>query len=94
MQEAGAPAETISLNYEKITTKASQTVQFLGFIPMTISATVEIDAKETVSVAYPWCGFLMSGKDGDTLGQQIFDALSTVLKTKHDTIKNAISNVR
>lgn len=94
LQEQGAPAETLSLNYEKIKTRATQLVKFLGFIPMTISATVEIDAEEQVKVKFPWWSFLVSGKDGDSLGQQIFTSLSNVLKTKHDTVKNAINNVR
>ncbi len=94
MQAEGAPAESISLNYEKIKTKAKQTVKFLGFIPMDITATVEIDADAKVSVKYPWWSFLVSGKDGDSLGAQIFSSISNVLKTKHDTIKNAIGNIR
>ncbi len=94
MQEQGAPAETLSLNYEEIKTTAKQEVKLFGLFPLTISATVEIDGEGNIDVDYPWWGFLAWGKDGDTLGAQIFNSLSNVLKTKHDTIKNSIGNIR
>lgn len=94
MKEQGAPAETMSLNYEKIKTTARQSVKLFGFIPMTVVATVEVDAQGGVEVAYPWWAFLATGKDADSLGTRIVTALSNVLKTKHDVLKNAIGNVR
>lgn len=93
-QEEGLAAESISLNYEKITTKVSTPVKMFGVIPVTVTATVEIDAASRVRVRFPWWTFLASGKDGDGLGARVFTALSNVLKTKHDTIKNAIGNIR
>lgn len=94
LQEEGAPTETLSLNYEKIKTTTKQSVKLLGIIPMEIEATVEIDAEEQVKVKFPWWSFLVSGKDSDALGQSIFTSLSNVLKTRHDTVKNAIGNIR
>lgn len=94
MQEQGAPAETISLNVEKIETTARQQVRLFGFIPMTVNATVEINAEGKTSVSYPWWAFLAGGKDGDALGAEVLSALTTVMKAKHDTLMNAIGNVR
>lgn len=94
MQEEGAPSETLSLNFEKIKTTAKQSVKLFGFIPLSITATVEIDADGNAEVSYPWWSFLVGGKDGDSLGKSIVASLSNVLKTKHDTIKNAIGNIR
>ncbi len=94
MQEAGAPAESISLNYEKIKAKVAQPAKLFGLIPIVLAAEVEIDAASQVKVKFPWWAFLASGKDGDSLGERVFTALSNVLKTKHDTIKNAIGNIR
>jgi hypothetical protein len=94
-QEQGAPMEQISLNYEKIKTKVKQEVKLFGFIPVPARATVEIDAEENVVVKFPWWTFLASGKGDEVeLGEKVLTTLSNVLKTKHDTIKNSISNVR
>lgn len=93
MQEQGAPAETMSLNFEKIKTTSKQQVKLLGFIPVNVDVTVEVDAEGEAVVSYPWWGFLAAGKD-DSIGETILTALSTVLTTKHDTIKNAIGNIR
>jgi hypothetical protein len=93
MNEEGAPVETLSLNFEKIKTTSKQKVKFLGFIPMDITATVEIDAEQEVKVIFPWWSFLVAGKD-ETIGEQIFNSISNVLKTKHDTVKNSIGNIR
>lgn len=86
--------ESISMNFEKITTRYRQSVKLFGFIPMTAMATVEIDAEQNVKVKFPWWGFLASGKDNENVGQKVFSAISNVLKTKHDTVKNAIGNIR
>jgi type VI protein secretion system component Hcp len=94
MEEAGMPVEQISLNVEKIKTKVAQEVRLFGIIPVRATATVEIDAENRVKVKYPWWSFLASGKDAEGLGERIFTTLSNVLKTKHDTVKNAIGNVR
>lgn len=94
MQEAGAPTESISLNYEKIKAKVVQPVKLFGFIPLSADATIEIDAEQNVKVQFPWWAAFATGKDGETLGQKVFTALSNVLKTKHDTIKNSIGNIR
>lgn len=93
-QEEGLAAESISLNYEKITTKISTRVKMFGVIPATVTATVEIDAASRVRVRFPWWTFLATGKDAEGLGARVLTALSNVLKTKHDTIKNSIGNVR
>ena len=94
LDEAGVATEHISLNFEKITTKVKQEVKLFGFIPVQAIATVEIDAEERVKVKFPWWAFLASGKDKAAIGNRIFTSLSNVLKTKHDTIKNSINNVR
>lgn len=93
-QEEGLPAESISLNYEKITAKVGAPVKMFGIIPATVTATVEIDTVLRVRVRYPWWTFLATGRDDVALGERVFTTLSNVLKTKHDTIKNAIGNVR
>lgn len=94
MQEEGAPAETLSLNYEKIKTTTKKEVRLFGFIPVSVDASVEIDQQNDVKVKFPWWAFLATGKDADALGEQIVTSLSNVLKTKHDTVKNAIGNIR
>src|SRR3989344_4675203 len=94
MQADGMPTESVSLNFGKIKTTVKQTVKLFGFIPIAATATVEIDAEQQVKVKFPWWAFLASGKNKESLGQQVFTALSNVLKTKHDTIKNSINNVR
>lgn len=93
MQEAGAPAEQVSLNYEKIKTKLRQDLKLFGLIPVRASVEVEVDAEERVTVRFPWWAFLASGKQAD-LGERVFATLSDVLKTRHDAVKNAIGNVR
>ena len=93
-EEAGLPTESISLNFEKITTKVKQSAKFLWFIPASVTATVEIDAENRVQVKFPWWAFFLAGKNGDELGEKVFTTLSNVLKTKHDTVKNAIGNIR
>lgn len=94
LADQGAPAETLSLNYEKITTKATQDVRLFGFIPVVIRAEVSVNGKGDTEVSYPWWGFLASGKDAGALGDRMYEALWRVLQTKHDTIKNAIGNIR
>ena len=94
LEEEGVATEHISLNFEKITTKVKQEVKLFGFIPVQATATVEIDAEEKVKVKFPWWTFLAGGKNSESLGQKVFSALSNVLKTKHDTLKNSINNVR
>lgn len=94
LEASGVPTEEISLNYEKVTTKVRQEVKLFGFIPVAAVATVEVDAEAEVKVRFPWWSFLASGADRETVGQRIFTALSNVLKTKHDTVKNAINNIR
>ena len=86
--------ESVSLNFEKITTKIKQEVKILGFIPTTVTVTVDVDALANAEVHYPWWAFLASGKDSDLIGARVVNTLSNVLKTKHDTIKNAIGNIR
>lgn len=93
-QEEGAPIENISLNYEKVEAKVAQPVKFLGFIPLTVKATVEIDAEDRVKVRFPWWAIFASGKDSDGVGERTFTTLSNVLKSKHDTVKNSINNIR
>lgn len=94
MQEADMPAEQVSLNYGKIKTKIAQPLKLFGFIPVSVSAEVEIDVDRNVKVRFPWWSFLATGKDEAGLGSRVFTAVSNVLKTKHDTVKNSINNVR
>lgn len=97
--EEGAKAadqaiESLSLNYEKITTRVRHEVKLFGVIPVTALATVEIDTEDRVKVRFPWWAFLASGKDDTTLGERVFTTVSNVLKTRHDTVKNSIGNIR
>ena len=92
-QEEGVPVESISLNFEKIEARVNQKVKLFGFIPATAEATVEINAKQEIKVKFPWWAYLARGKDR-SVGERVFTAISNVLKTKHDTVKNAIGNIR
>lgn len=86
--------ESVSLNYEKISTRVKHEVRVFGFIPATVEATVDIDAEQNVKVTFPWWTFLATGKNSDEIGDRVFATISNVLKTKHDTVKNSINNVR
>ncbi len=86
--------ESISLNFEKITTRVRQEVRLFGFIPIETTATVDIDVSEKVTVTFPWWAIFASGDDQDAVRDRVLTTLSNVLKTKHDTIKNAIGNIR
>lgn len=88
LKEEGAPAETLSLNYDKIKTTSTKTVKLFGFIPVDAEVTVEVDAKGEANVHYPWWAFLASGKDSDSLGEQIVTSLSNVLKNKQSQIES------
>lgn len=94
MQDEGMPAEQVSLNFEKIKAKVVQPVKLFGVIPMSVRAEVEIDADENVKVRFPWWTFLASGRNEASLGARVFTAVSHVLRTKHDTLKNSIGNIR
>lgn len=94
MDEQSAPTEQISLNYEEIKLSVREEVKVFGVIPVVVTANVEVDGQGRVKVKFPWWAFLASGKDSDEVGDRVFTALSNVLKTRHDTIKNAIQNVR
>jgi hypothetical protein len=94
MQEAGVPVESLSINFEKIQTTVKHKVHLFGFIPVMAQADIEIDAKSEVQVKFPWWSFLASGADGKVLGVEVMTQLSNVLKTKHDTVKNSIGNIR
>ncbi len=83
--------ESVSLNYEKITTRVREPLKLFGFIPITATAVVEVDKLANAEVRYPWWTFLASGKNADVLGARVVSNLSSVLKAKHDAIKNAIS---
>ncbi len=74
-----AAVEQISLNYEKISTKVRHEVKILGFIPVSTTATVDIDAEGAVDVRFPWWTFIASGADKKALGQRILDTLTSVL---------------
>lgn len=86
--------ESVSLNFEKISTRIRHKVKLFGFIPAKVAVTVDIDTDEKVRVSYPWWAFFSSGKDSDALGQRTFMTLANVLRANHDTIKNSINNIR
>jgi hypothetical protein len=94
VKESDQAIESVSLNFEKITTRVRHEVMLFGLIPMTATASVDINADEEVDVHFPWWGLFATGKNSDALGERIFNTLSNVLKTKRDTIKNSIGNVR
>lgn len=79
---------------EAVTTNVRTTLKIFGVIPAVATAVVDIDKSQRVKVKYPWWSFLASGKDEEGLGRQVFSSISNVLKTKHDTVKNSINNVR
>jgi len=72
--------ESISLNFQKITTRVRHEVKVFGFIPVTTTAEVDIDAQEIVKVKFPWWTFLASDKDKDEIGKRVLENLSEVLK--------------
>ncbi len=73
--------ESVSFNYEKISAKVRDDVRIFGFIPATITATVEIDALANAEVSYPWWAIFASGKDA-TIGARVVTVLSNALKPK------------
>ena len=148
MQEA-QPAESLSLNYEKIKFTYNMPAKWLGIIPASYKAEVSIDKGKNenwdfgnVKVKFPWYSFLMrKGTSANKLTQavqeqgqqaantdsqnpvevtagtegleddghkdwinlvssglaqqaQAMQTISNVLKTKHDTVKNSIGNIR
>ncbi len=94
LMEEGAPVENVSLNFEKVSVTLTHPLKFLGVFPVQASAQADINAAGEVSVRFPWWAFLASGKDTDALASGVQSALTNVLKTKHDTVKNAIGNIR
>jgi len=113
--------EEISLNFEKITFKYRSSGKLFGFIPLSFTQRVELDAEGDdvgqVKVKMPWFSFLVkedvssediegeaeasisenlgNNQNWDFGGQaEILSLVSNVLKTKHDTVKNSINNVR
>lgn len=94
-KEEGLPVEEISLNFEEIKTKINTEMKFLGIFPISAKAEVEIESEGEVKVKFPWWAFLASGKeDKEELGKRVSTTLSNVLKTRHDTVKNSIGNIR
>ena len=160
MQEA-QPAESLSLNYEKIKFTYNMPAKWFGLIPASYKAEVSIDKGDNenwdfgrVKVKFPWYSFLMrkgtsmkeltqvlqqeaeakkkgnvefewkveegqkgaeaeaeitadtsaseAGKDHKdeieilswSFGARAMQTISNVLKTKHDTVKNSIGNIR
>ncbi len=91
-----APVESILVKTNKIEAiTIKQQVRLFGVISISMSPRVEIDERNEVSVHYPWWAFFASGKDDkEALGLRVYETISNVLKTKHDTVKNSISNVR
>ncbi len=94
LQEGDRPIETLSLNFEKISVQSRERVRLFGIIPTSAKATIEIDSEAEVKVKFPWWAVFASGKNSEELGQSTLDAIVDVLKARHDTVKNAISNVR
>lgn len=86
--------ESVSLNFEKITTRVRHEVRLFGFIPVEATAEVDVDAEQRVAVRFPWWTIFASGDDEESVAERVYTTLSNVLKTKHDTVKNAIQNVR
>ncbi|KKT11521.1 MAG: hypothetical protein UV92_C0042G0011 [Parcubacteria group bacterium GW2011_GWA1_43_27] len=128
MQEA-QPAESLSLNYEKIKFTYNMPAKWFGLIPASYKAEVSIDKGNNdnwdfgrVKVKFPWYSFLLrkgtsanelknavqqeeskkeGGKDWIELESwsfistaQAMHLVSNIMKTKHDTAKNSIGNIR
>lgn len=93
-QESGHAIESISLNFTKIEVKMPKETKLFGVIPMKVQTTVEFDAAEEATVKLPWWAFLTSGVDKGAVGEETKKMLKDTLKAKHDSIKNAIGNVR
>ncbi len=85
--------QSIAINAERVMARVETRVRLFGFLPATTTAAVEINAEGDVTVKFPWWAILASGKD-ETLGVRVAATLTNVLKTKHETVKNAISNIR
>ncbi|MEQ1849739.1 MAG: hypothetical protein ABL890_04070 [Candidatus Peribacteraceae bacterium] len=82
MKEEGVPVDQISLNYEEFKFTAKKTVKLFGFIPVSATATVEYDAESKAKVTFPWWTFFATGKDADSLIDQISAALTNVVRSK------------
>jgi len=113
--------EEISLNFEKITMEHRSSGKLFGFIPISFTQRVELEAEGDdagrVKVKMPWFSFLLkadvpaedieteveasisanlgNNENWDFGGQaEIIATISNVLKTKHDTAKNSVGNIR
>ncbi len=94
LKERGVPVQSVLIRETAVETTVTQRVKLFAIIPINTTATVAIDANENVKVKFPWWAFLASGKDKDGIGERTFTAISNILKTKHDTVKNSIGNIR
>lgn len=94
VKDEGLAVERVSLENEKIETTVRSSGKLFGLFAVSLPATVEIDGEERIKVRFPWWGFLVSGKESSTVGEKVFAAISNVLKTKHDTVKNSVGNIR
>ena len=113
--------EEISLNFEKITMEHRSSGKLFGFIPISFTQRVELEAEGDdagrVKVKMPWFSFLLkadvpaedieteveasisanlgNNENWDFGGQaEIIATISNVLKTRHDTVKNSVGNIR
>ena len=113
--------EEISLNFEKITMEHRSSGKLFGFIPISFTQRVELEAEGgdagRVKVKMPWFSFLLkadvpaedieteaeasisanlgNNENWDFGGQaEIIATISNVLKTRHDTVKNSVGNIR
>lgn len=91
-KEHGAPAEQISLNYEKITTKIRHTVKLFGFIPVETTADVDVDAKANAVVHLPWWTFFAQ-TDAQPLGDGVVLLLADIMASS-DALTDGLMLIR
>ncbi|MDP3963762.1 MAG: hypothetical protein Q8Q39_04730 [bacterium] len=131
MMEKDQPAESLSLNYEKIRFTYIMPAKIFGLVPTSYKAEVEIGKGDNenwdfgrAKVKFSWYAFLLrkgtsvndltramqqdaeaeSKKQGApesieteswSIGAaRVMQRVSNVMKTKHDTVKNSIGNIR
>lgn len=90
LEEAGAPVEQVSLNFEKIKVQVRQDLKLFGFIPVAARSDVDVDSRGNATVAHPWWSFLATGKDAE-LATKVVTVLTTAFTNKYEIITNAIA---
>jgi hypothetical protein len=89
----GAPVEQISLNFEKIHAKMSHVVMLFGFIPVTTSAQIDVDAHANAEVHLPWWT-IFAKTDKQQLANGTVTLLGDVMAASEDALTDGLLIIR